>query len=80
MITKIKFSNVAIFNGNDDAIVPKKLVFYDVNRSGKTTISSYIDKPTEVDFLTCSIEKTSADIEAIVYNKLFSRSVFYSLN
>jgi wobble nucleotide-excising tRNase len=80
MIESITIKNVATFDSINGVQINglKKVNFiYGANGCGKTTISNYLNNPTEIKFSDCSVVwRNSQELKTLVYNKGFRERNF----
>ena len=80
MIESITIKNIATFDPNDGVKIEdlKKVnFFYGANGSGKTTISNFLQNPSDSKFKDCLVNwKNSQVIKTLVYNKEFREKNF----
>lgn len=80
MINRILLRNVSSYSPTSVvAIAPLKRVsvFYGQNGTGKTTISSYLQNPTDARFNLCQLDPVKIDREILVYNHIFMEKNFH---
>lgn len=80
MIKKILLRNVSSYSPETAvSIEPLKRVsiFYGQNGTGKTTISNYLQVPTDARFKECQLDPVNADREIFVYNQIFMERNFH---
>lgn len=80
MIDRILLRNVSSYSPNSVVtIAPLKRVsiFYGQNGTGKTTISNYLQAPTDARFNECQLDPVKADREILVYNHTFMEKNFH---
>lgn len=80
MIESITIKNIATFDPNDGVKIEglKKVnFFYGANGSGKTTISNFLQNPSDTKFKDCAVSwKNDQSIKTLVYNKEFREKNF----
>lgn len=80
MITSINIKNVATFDSANEVQINdlRKVNFiYGANGSGKTTISNFLQNPSDTKFKDCLVSwKNSQAISTLVYNKEFRKKNF----
>lgn len=79
MLDSITIRNIATFDNTGVQITDLRKVnfIYGVNASGKTTITKYIDNPTDPRYKDCILQwKDGISIKALIYNKDFRTSNF----
>jgi wobble nucleotide-excising tRNase len=83
MINSISMKDVASFSPTQATIIntDKKVnLFYGLNGTGKSTISRYLQKKSEIEFsqYSCNFDtNSSSDYEILVYNEDFVEENFY---
>ncbi|XXF10484.1 AAA family ATPase [Pseudomonas sp. D2-3] len=80
MINRILLRNVSSYSPTSVVtIAPLKRVsvFYGQNGTGKTTISSYLQNPTDSRFNLCQLDPAKIDREILVYNHIFMEKNFH---
>lgn len=80
MINRILLRNVSSYSPTSVVtIAPLKRVsvFYGQNGTGKTTISSYLQAPTDAQFNQCQLDPVKVDREILVYNHVFMEKNFH---
>ncbi len=80
MINRILLRNVSSYSPTSVVtIAPLKRVsvFYGQNGTGKTTISSYLQNPTDARFNLCQLDPVKIDREILVYNHIFMEKNFH---
>jgi len=80
MINRILLRNVSSYSPTSVVtIAPLKRVsvFYGQNGTGKTTISSYLQNPTDSRFNQCQLDPIKIDREILVYNHIFMEKNFH---
>lgn len=80
MINRILLRNVSSYSPTSVVtIAPLKRVsvFYGQNGTGKTTISSYLQNPTDAQFDLCQLDPAKIDREILVYNHIFMEKNFH---
>ena len=80
MINSILLRNVSSYSPiSVVTIAPLKRVsvFYGQNGTGKTTISSYLQAPTDARFNQCQLDPVKIDREILVYNEVFLEKNFH---
>lgn len=80
MINSILLRNVSSYSPTSVVtIAPLKRVsvFYGQNGTGKTTISSYLQAPTDARFNQCQLDPVKIDREILVYNEVFLEKNFH---
>lgn len=80
MIESINIKNTATFTSDDGVLIEemKKVNFiYGANGSGKTTISNFLQNPTDSNFDDCKVSwNNSEELTTLVYNKNFRDNNF----
>lgn len=80
MINRILLRNVSSYSpASVVTIAPLKRVsvFYGQNGTGKTTISNYLQAPTDARFNQCQLDPVKVDREILVYNHTFMEKNFH---
>lgn len=80
MINRILLRNVSSYPPTSAVtIAPLKRVsvFYGQNGTGKTTISNYLQAPTDARFNQCQLDPVKFDREILVYNHIFMEKNFH---
>lgn len=77
MIRSISLHNITSFKQKVQLQCDKEVILvYGLNGSGKTTTSSFLYKPDDPVYSSCSIEKT-CDMNILTYNQRFVEDSFY---
>lgn len=77
MISNIEMSNVSSFKNRTELKTDKKInLVYGLNGAGKSTISNFLQNPSEENFRHCKIQ-SQQDTSIIVYNQKFIQDTFY---
>ncbi|WP_425220735.1 AAA family ATPase [Pseudomonas sp.] len=82
MINRILLRNVSSYSPTSVVTIAelKRVnIFYGQNGTGKTTISSYLQSPSDARFNQCLLDPVKIDREILVYNHIFMERNFHEV-